>query len=89
MTYFIFLQDYKSNTLVSGLLQLSQHTHLVVDETELTAGQLDTRGVQNLTALGNVINWQKTDYDFKFHQITQQTNLPVLILSEGRSMVTW
>lgn len=85
---FFFLQDYKTNRLVSGLLQLSQHVHLIVDETALTAGQLDTKGVQNLTALGNVINWQKTDYDFQYHQIEQHTNIPVLILSEGRSMIS-
>nr|XP_053640674.1 mini-chromosome maintenance complex-binding protein-like [Cherax quadricarinatus] len=39
-------------------------------------------------ALGNVINWQKADYDFQYHQIEQHTNIPVLILSEGRAMIT-
>lgn len=87
-TVFTPKKDYKSNRLMSGLLQLSQHTHLVVDETVLTAGQLDAKGVQNLTALGNVINWQKADYDFQYHQIEQHTNIPVLILSEGRAMIT-
>lgn len=74
---------------MAGLLQLPQHLHLVLDETQLTAGQLDAQGVHNVTALGNLINWQKVDYDFKFHKIEQQTNVPVLILSEGRSMITW
>lgn len=80
-------QDYQSNRLISGLLQLSQHTHLILDETALTAGQLDTQGVQNLTALGNAINWQKVDYDFQYHQLEQFTNIPVIIFSEGRAMI--
>ncbi|XP_071514071.1 mini-chromosome maintenance complex-binding protein isoform X2 [Panulirus ornatus] len=87
-TNFIPKKDYQANRLISGLLQLSQHTHLVLDETALTAGQLDTKGVQNLTALGNIINWQKADYEFQYHQIEQQTNIPVLILSEGRAMIS-
>lgn len=85
---FIPKKDYKANRLVSGILQLSKHTHFIVDETALTAGQLDSKGVQNLTALGNVINWQKIDYDFQYHPIEQHTNIPVLILSEGKSMIT-
>ena len=38
-----------------------------MDETVLTAGQLTSVGVANLTALGNVIQWQKLGYDFQFH----------------------
>lgn len=87
-TTFIPKKDYKANRLMSGLLQLSKHTHLLVDETALTSGQLDSKGVHNLTALGNVINWQKIDYDFQYHQIEQHTNLPVFILSEGKSMIS-
>lgn len=85
---FVPKKDYQSNRLISGLLQLSQHTHLVLDETALTAGQLDTQGVQNLTALGNAINWQKVDYDFQYHQLEQFTNIPVIIFSEGRAMIS-
>ncbi|CAL4089600.1 unnamed protein product, partial [Meganyctiphanes norvegica] len=86
-TKFVPKKDYNSNRLVSGLLQLPEHTHLVVDETALTAGQLDANGVGNLTALGNMINWQKLSYDFQFHQLENTTNVPVIILSEGKSMV--
>lgn len=85
---FVPKKDYQSNRLISALLQLSQHTHLVLDETALTAGQLDTQGVQNLTALGNAINWQKVDYDFQYHQLEQFTNIPVIIFSEGRAMIS-
>lgn len=36
--------DYEANRLSSGLLQLSDNTHLIVDETRLEAGKLDAAG---------------------------------------------
>ena len=37
-------KDYKENRLKSGVLQLSNGTHLILDETALQPGQLDTNG---------------------------------------------
>ena len=37
-------KDYKANRLQSGILQLADKTHLVLDETALQPGQLDTNG---------------------------------------------
>ncbi|XP_045127542.1 LOW QUALITY PROTEIN: mini-chromosome maintenance complex-binding protein-like [Portunus trituberculatus] len=84
---FVPKKNYQTDRLTSGLLQLPEHTHLVLDETSLVEGQVDRTGVANLTALGNMISWQKVDYDFQFHVIEQLTNLPVLVLSEGKSML--
>ena len=42
---FIPHKDYTANRLVSGLLQLPSNTSLVLDETLLEQGQLDTPGV--------------------------------------------
>ncbi|XP_040293082.1 mini-chromosome maintenance complex-binding protein [Bufo bufo] len=84
---FIPCKDYSANRLVSGLLQLPSHTLLVVDETVLEQGQLDTAGVRNLTALGNLITWQKVDYDFSYHQMEFPCNINVLVASEGRSLL--
>jgi len=39
----------------------------ILDETALTAGQLDNNGCLNIQALTNVIIWQKVKYDFQFH----------------------
>ncbi len=44
-------------------------TQVLVDETFLTAGQLTQVGVANLTALGNLIQWQRLTYDFQFHSM--------------------
>lgn len=45
---FIPHKDYTANRLVSGLLQLASNTSLVIDETQLEQGQLDTAGTQVL-----------------------------------------
>jgi len=37
-------KDYKANRLKSGVLQLADNTHLVLDETALQPGQLDVHG---------------------------------------------
>uniref|UniRef100_A0A8C4U1M7 Mini-chromosome maintenance complex-binding protein n=1 Tax=Falco tinnunculus TaxID=100819 RepID=A0A8C4U1M7_FALTI len=109
---FIPHKDYTANRLVSGVLQLASNTSLVVDETQLEQGQLDTTvtllkrnsncqvhvsiskgrfqeltSVHNVTALGNLITWQKVDYDFSYHQMEFPCNINVLITSEGRSLL--
>ncbi|NXS62792.1 MCMBP protein, partial [Brachypteracias leptosomus] len=84
---FIPHKDYAANRLVSGVLQLASNTSLVIDETQLEQGQLDTKGVHNVTALGNLITWQKVDYDFNYHQMEFPCNINVLITSEGRSLL--
>uniref|UniRef100_A0A671XWL5 Mini-chromosome maintenance complex-binding protein n=1 Tax=Sparus aurata TaxID=8175 RepID=A0A671XWL5_SPAAU len=80
-------KDYVANRLVSGALQLARNTFLFLDETHLEQGQLDTTGVRNVTALGNLISWQKVDYDFNYHQMEFPCNINVLIASEGRSLL--
>ncbi|MBN3295848.1 MCMBP protein, partial [Amia calva] len=84
---FVPHKDYTANRLVSGVLQLPRNSSLFLDETALEQGQLDASGVQNLTALGNLISWQKVDYDFNFHQMEFPCNINVLITSEGRSLL--
>jgi hypothetical protein len=53
----------------------------------LEPGQLDTKGVHNVAALGTLISQQKLDYDFQFYKLEFQTNIPVLVLSEGKSLL--
>ena len=45
------LPSFQANILRSGFLQLAAGTHVVLDETALTAGQLHGTGVQNMRAL--------------------------------------
>lgn len=41
---YLFRKNYENNRLESGMLQLSDRTHLVVDETQLKPGQLNEKG---------------------------------------------
>lgn len=80
-------KDYENNRLITGTLQLSKNTHLVVDETKLQEGKLDTLGLHNLKALSNAIRYQKVPYDFKFYSIDLECDLPVIVFSEGVSLL--
>ncbi|XP_048249235.1 mini-chromosome maintenance complex-binding protein-like [Haliotis rufescens] len=80
-------KDYSANRLRSGLLQLSDATQLIVDETMLQPGQLNPDGLKNITALGNLIKWAKVEYDFNYHTQEFPTNVNVLVLSEGESLL--
>ena len=84
---FVPKKDYASNRLMSGLLQLSNGTHLILDETVMNNGQLNSEGIANLTSLGNLIKYQNVEYDFGFHKLPFEMDVPCLIFSEGRSML--
>ncbi|CAG9793682.1 unnamed protein product [Diatraea saccharalis] len=80
-------KDYECNRLTSGVLQLSKNTHLVLDETKMEQGTLDATGVNNIAALGNMIQNQKVEYDFKYYKMNFDSDISVLILSEGKSLL--
>ncbi|KAJ2944134.1 hypothetical protein O0L34_g18103 [Tuta absoluta] len=80
-------KDYEANRLTSGVLQLSAGTHLVLDETVMSAGRLDHAGVTNVAALGHLINNQRVEYDFKYYKMEFDADVNVLILSEGKSLL--
>ncbi|KAG6460337.1 mini-chromosome maintenance complex-binding protein [Manduca sexta] len=80
-------KDYDCNRLTSGVLQLSKDTHLILDETKMEQGRLDATGVSNVTALGNLIKTQKVEYDFKYYKMDFNSDVSVLILSEGKSLL--
>lgn len=39
----------------------------MLDETAMLPGQLQEQGVKNVNALSDLIQWQKVQYDFKYH----------------------
>ena len=84
---FIPLKDYQNNKLQPGLLQLPIGTHMLIDETAMQTGQLAAEGVQNLTTIGELIKWQHVKYDFKYHSLEMGTDIPIVILSEGKSLL--
>ncbi|XP_029047790.1 mini-chromosome maintenance complex-binding protein [Osmia bicornis bicornis] len=80
-------KDYECNRLTSGVLQLSDNTHLVIDETGLTTGQITETGRENYNAIYNLVNFQRVTYDFKFYKMEYDSDIPVLILSEAKSFI--
>ena len=44
---FVPRKDYTTNRLNTGILQLSDGSHLVVDETALETGKLEAQGLYN------------------------------------------
>ncbi|KAL4090033.1 hypothetical protein QTP88_024940 [Uroleucon formosanum] len=78
---------YTSNRLLNGFLQLSDRTHLVLDETDLQPGNLDSKGILNLEALKNIISNQQMKYDFTYYGMDYETQIPTLTLSIGKSLL--
>jgi hypothetical protein len=84
---FVPKKDYTSNRLQSGILQQPNHTHLVLDETKLESGKLDQAGCVAVADLSELIQSQTVQYDFQFYKIPMHTNYPVLIVSQGKSLL--
>lgn len=85
--YILNRKDYECNRLTSGVLQLSDNTHLVIDETKLDAGRLSATGTKNYNAICDIVNFQNLKYDFQFYQVDYETDIPVLIFSNGASFI--
>jgi len=80
-------KDYDCNRLTSGILQLSNDTHLVIDETSLTTGTLTVTGKENYKALSDLLMFQKLTYDFKYYTMEYETDIPILIFSDVKSFI--
>ncbi|KAL7038905.1 hypothetical protein ACKWTF_009740 [Chironomus riparius] len=84
---FIPKKDYVTNNLSTGVLQLPKSTHIILDETKLENGKLDQAGCIAVQDLSDLIRSQQLNYDFQFYKIPFKTDIPVLIISEGKSLL--
>ncbi|KAJ7965139.1 Mini-chromosome maintenance complex-binding protein [Quillaja saponaria] len=80
-------KDYDTNRLVAGVLQLAEGSHLLIDETKLEAGTLNSVGVENARLLKILMEFQKVEYDFKFYKMDMAADVQLLILSDGKSNI--
>ncbi|KAL6581274.1 hypothetical protein OROMI_007197 [Orobanche minor] len=80
-------KDYSTNRLVSGFLQLAEGSHLIIDETQLQSGTLNSTGVENTRILKNMMESQKVEYDFTYYKMEMASDVQLLILSEGKSNI--
>lgn len=81
-------KDHDNNKMIAGTLQLPDGLYLVLNETALCEGQLTAQGTANLGTLNQIIRWQRHNYDFKFHSVEIDTDLKVLVISEGKSILS-
>ncbi|GAV62484.1 LOW QUALITY PROTEIN: MCM_bind domain-containing protein/Racemase_4 domain-containing protein, partial [Cephalotus follicularis] len=80
-------KDYQINRLTPGLLQLAEGSHLIIDETQLESGTLNSFGVENVRLLKNLMEFQKVEYDFQYYKMEMAADVQLLILSEGKSHI--
>ncbi|EGC34130.1 hypothetical protein DICPUDRAFT_94871 [Dictyostelium purpureum] len=80
-------KDYDRNRLVSGLLQLPKNTHLIIDETKLSEGKIESQGLKALNAFTTLSTLQKVEYDFQYHPIEIQTDILLSTISYGKPLI--
>lgn len=80
-------KDYDRNRLRAGPLQLADGTVCVLDETKLQTGILAETGVKNARAVKDIIQVQKAEYDFDYHQMSMPTDISFVAVSEGKSIL--
>ncbi|KAL5732986.1 hypothetical protein ACOSQ2_032678 [Xanthoceras sorbifolium] len=80
-------KDYQTNRLTPGVLQLAEGSHLIIDETQLEAGTLNSTGVENARLLKNLMEFQKVEYDFQYYKMEMTADVQLLIFSEGKSNI--
>ncbi|KAG2495636.1 hypothetical protein HYH03_006236 [Edaphochlamys debaryana] len=68
-------------------LQLPPGCCLVLDETVMEAGQLGPKGIASLQAIMAVARQQQLLYDYESFNHPVPTDLPMLVLTQGRSLL--
>ncbi|CAK4074071.1 unnamed protein product [Aphanomyces euteiches] len=80
-------KDYTIDYLHSGLLQMPDGTVIMVNESEMSAGQLDDKGTQNIRALVRLVESQTLMYDFQFYQKDFHQDIKVISISKAKSIL--
>jgi len=80
-------KDYNKNKLITGMLQLPDNFQFVIDETNLSAGELNAKGLMNFNSIKGIIETQRLGYDFNYHHQEFETKLRILTLSESKSIL--
>ncbi|GMF58540.1 unnamed protein product [Phytophthora fragariaefolia] len=86
-TKFMPHKDYEREVLLSGVLQVANGTTMLVNETALTAGQLNDQGVKNIAALQSLIDKMLLPYDFHYYNMDFPQDVAVVTVSEGKSIL--
>lgn len=80
-------KDIDTNRLDPGILQLPSGTYVIIDETVMTTGKLESSGVNNISALQSVAKSATLPYNFGFYSSAFEVDLPLLTLSHKKSLL--
>jgi hypothetical protein len=73
--------------LLAGRLQLIKGTLLFIDESTMNEGQLKDNGIANVRALSDLLTTHKLAYAFPFSSHEMDTDLPCVVISQGKSFL--
>jgi hypothetical protein len=82
----ISVKNYDTNRLEKGFYQLSNGTHLLIDETDIKEMELKEEEVKNILITKKMIQEQLVPYDFKFYSLDFPVDVPVLTCSISKSI---
>jgi hypothetical protein len=77
--------NFDTEMLHTGDLQVAPATQIICDETAMEDGQLDEKGLKNLHCLQQLATFQHILFDFNFDWMKFPTDVPVLVMSQGRA----
>lgn len=71
-----------------GALQLPVDTAVILNESVLSEGKLDERGVKNLKSLSDLITSQESVFHYPFSEFKIPMDLSFVVLSHGKSLLS-
>eukprot|EP00933_Yihiella_yeosuensis_P004310 TRINITY_DN108681_c0_g1_i1.p1 TRINITY_DN108681_c0_g1~~TRINITY_DN108681_c0_g1_i1.p1 ORF type:complete len:657 (+),score=140.75 TRINITY_DN108681_c0_g1_i1:68-2038(+) len=80
-------KDFEANRLVSGRLQLASGTLLLLDESQMSVGQLNTDGVKAFQAMQSLVTDQQLPCDYCNYDVNVPVEVNCLLVSRGPSLV--
>lgn len=83
----LFAPEAHEESLHAGRLQLPTSALVVVDETAMDEGKLESHGLKNLNALAKALGQAKLDYIFPFSQFSFDVDLNFIVLSTSKSLL--
>ncbi|KAG2449005.1 hypothetical protein HYH02_005759 [Chlamydomonas schloesseri] len=81
------VRDVSRERTAPSPLQLAPGTVLLLDETVMAPGQLNSQGVVSMQALLALARQQELLYDFETFQHPVPLDLPLIVLTQGRSLL--
>ncbi|KAI9268338.1 mini-chromosome maintenance replisome factor-domain-containing protein [Phascolomyces articulosus] len=82
-----FMPKSENENLEAGLLQLTDGTMVILDETAMTEGTLGDLGVRNVQVIQDLVTQQSLTYVFPYSNYVFDTDYSILCLSEGKSIL--